>query len=118
MNASGGPDQPTTELCGRRGFPEPKATINIRNAITYRVQDADGQPILIITDGVTSVALEPGASGLTLGVVSASHRLAEAVRDFALSITLRWQKDESAGRHRRNRRQIPAHRPRANAARA
>jgi hypothetical protein len=117
MNASAGPDQQTTELCARSGFPEPTATINIRHAITYRVQDSDGQPILIITDGVTAVALEPGLSGLTLGVVSASHRLAEAVRDFAVSITSRWQKDESAGRHRRNRRRIPPHRPGANAAR-
>jgi hypothetical protein len=105
---------PTTELGGQRGFPEPAATISLRNATTYRELDDDGQPILIITDGVTSVALESGLSGLSFSVVAASHRLADAVQDFAQSITVRWQKRESAGRHRHNRRPVPARHPRAN----
>jgi hypothetical protein len=114
MNGTSGHDLPTTELSGQRGFPEPTAVISIRQATTYREQDEDGQPILIITDGVTTVALDSGLSGLSFGVVSASHRLADAVHDFAQSITVRWQIRESAGRHRRNRRQIPARRLRGN----
>lgn len=116
MNGISPYDLPTTELSGQRGFPEPVAVISLRNAATYREQDEEGQPILIITDGVTTVALDSGLSGLSFGVVSASHRLADAVHDFAQSITARWQKrgGTSAGRHRRNRRPIPVRRQRAN----
>jgi hypothetical protein len=114
MSGTSGYDMPTTELSGERGFPEPVAVISLRNATTYRQQDEDGEPILIITDGVTTIALDSGLSGLSFGVVSASHRLADAVHDFAQSITVRWQKKESAGRHRRNRRLIPVRRRRDN----
>jgi hypothetical protein len=107
MNGNTGPDAPTTELTSHRGFPEPAAVISLRRAMTYRDRDDDGQPILIITDGVTAVALDSGLSGLSYGVVAASQRLADAVADFAKSITAGWQiRERSAGRHRRNRRLI------------
>jgi hypothetical protein len=88
----------------------------MRDAVTYRDVDEDGQPILIITDGVTAVALDSGLAGLSLNVTVASHRLADAVRDFANSITARWQARERAGsgRHRRNRRQLAPRPPRGN----
>ncbi len=104
----------TDGRCSRGpAFPEPVAVISLRNAVTYRDMDDDGQPILIITDGVTRwlwTAVWPACS---VNVVVASHRLADAVRDFATSITARWQARDKggAGRHRRNRRQIgPDHR--------
>ena|SRR5882757_3235668 len=114
MNGTSGYDLPTTELSGERGFPEPVAVISLRNATTYREQDEDGEPILIITDGVTTIALDSGLSGLSFGLVTASHRLADAVHDFAQSITVRWQKREAAGRHRRNRRTVTARPQRGN----
>ena len=93
---------------GQRGFPDPATVISLRRATTYRDLDEDGQPILIITDGVTAVALDSGLSGLSYGVVTASQRLAEAVGDFASSILAGWQRRERSahGRHRRNRRQM------------
>jgi hypothetical protein len=113
------PDLPTSELGGHRGFPEPAAVISLRNATTFREVDEDGQPILIVTDGVTSVAFDSGLSGLSYGVVTAAGRLADAVADFARSITARWQELDgqigwtprpTSGRHRRNRRQLGARR--------
>lgn len=116
MNGTSGPDGPTGEIPENRLFPEPVAVISLRDAVTHRDVDEDGQPILIITDGVTTVALDSGLSGLSFGVVAASHRLADAVHDFAQSITARWRERGSAGAegHRRNRHQIPTRRQRTN----
>ena len=54
--------------------------------MTYRVVDEDNQPVLIITDGVSTVALECGLSGLSFNVVVAAQGLGDAVADFAASI--------------------------------
>jgi hypothetical protein len=116
MNGTSGPDGPTGDVPDNRLFPEPIGVISMRDAVTYRDVDEEGQPILIITDGVTAVALDGGLAGLSLNMVVASHRLAEAVRDFATSVTARWQARERAGtgRHRRNRRQFGPRPPRGN----
>ena len=89
----------------------------MRDAVTYRDVDEDGQPILIITDGVTAVALEGGLPGLSANMVAASYRLADAVRDFATSIGARWRlrNRPGSGQHRRNRRRLPPPMPRGNA---
>lgn len=104
MDSRTGPDQPTMELAGHRGYPEPAAVISLRKAVTYRDLDEDGQPILIITDGITAVALDSGLAGLSGDVVTASQRLADAMGDFARSITAGWQRrDGRVGRHRPRR---------------
>jgi hypothetical protein len=117
MNGISDPDEPMGDLPDNWLFPEPVAVISLRNAVTYRDVDEDGQPILIITDGVTAVALDSGLAGLSFGVVVASYRLADAVHDFAQSITARRQKRAGAraGRHRGNRHRMPARRQRSNA---
>ena len=116
MNGNTGPDGPTADVPDNNLFPETVAIISMRDAVTYRDVDEDGQPILIITDGVTAMALDSGLSGLSLNVVEASHRLADAVLDFATSITARWQVRQrpGSGRHRRNRRQLAPRPPRGN----
>lgn len=116
MNGISGPDGPTGDLPDNPLFPEPVVTISMRNAVTYRDVDEDGQPILIITDGVTAVALDCGLSGLSFGLVTASQRLAEAVTDFATSITALWRHRErtGSGRHRRNRRLLGPRQQRGN----
>jgi hypothetical protein len=99
-------DDATTDLSGLRPFPEPAAVISLRRGTTFHALDHDGQPVLIITDGVNSVALNSGNSGLSYGVVVAAHRLAESVTDFATSIGSAWEPrgDADHGRHRRDRR--------------
>ena len=109
MNGINGPDGPTGEVPDLRLFPDPVAVISLRDAVTFRDVDSDGQPILVITDGVTAVALDSGLAGLSFSVVVASQRLADAVHDFSTSITAGWQQQDrpASGRHRRNRRQYP-----------
>jgi hypothetical protein len=100
------PDDATADLSGLLPFPVPMAVISLRRGTTFRAVDRDGQPVLIITDGVNSVALESGTSGLSYGVVAATRRLAESVTDFATSIGSAWEPRAGAddGRHRRDRR--------------
>ncbi len=101
-----GNDGPTTDLSGRRAFPDPGVVVSLRKAMTYGVVDEDNQPILIITDGVSTVALECGLGGLSFNVVVAAQRLGDAVADFATSIRACFltREGRSLGRHRRNRR--------------
>jgi hypothetical protein len=89
--ASAVPDRPTTDLSGRSPFPEPIGVISLRNSTTFRTVDEDGHPVLIITDGATTVALDCGLSGLSINAVTASRRLSEAIGDFATSIAAAWQ---------------------------
>ena len=92
------PEISTVDLRGRLPFPEPAAVISLRATEVYRAVDDDNQPILILTDGVTTLALESGMSGLTPGVVSAAERLADAVKDFSQSVRATWarQQEEKA----------------------
>jgi hypothetical protein len=119
VKSAAGPDEPTGDVPDGPLFPEPIAVISLRNATTYRDWDCDGQPVLIITDGVTTVAFDSGLAGLSVNLVVASHRLADSMRDFATSITARWQLRDrgGAGRHRRNRRMLGPRGPRGNSPR-
>ncbi len=71
---------------GELPFPEPAAVLNLRDSMVFRAVDDDNQPILIITDGVTTLALECGLRGLSEDIVNAAERLAEAVHDYAQSV--------------------------------
>lgn len=79
-------DTSTADLRGRQPFPEPIAALSMRSTKVFRAVDEDGQPILIITDGVTTVAVESGLSGLSDEVVAAADDLASAARDYAISL--------------------------------
>jgi hypothetical protein len=84
-------DTSTLDLRGGLPFPEPVAALSMRSTTVYRAVDEDGQPILIVTDGVTTVALESGLSGLSEEVVAAAEGLASATRDYATSLRASWQ---------------------------
>jgi hypothetical protein len=71
---------------GELPFPEPAAVLNLRDSMVFRAVDDDNQPILVITDGVTTLALECGLRGLSEDIVNAAERLADAVHDYALSV--------------------------------
>ena len=71
---------------GELPFPEPAAVLNLRDSMVFRAVDDDNQPILIITDGVTTLALECGLRGLSEDIVNAAERLADAVHDSARSV--------------------------------
>jgi hypothetical protein len=84
-------DTSTLDLGGGLPFPEPVAALSMRSTKVYRAVDEDGQPILIVSDGVTTVALESGLSGLSEEVVAAAEGLASATHDYATSLRASWQ---------------------------
>ena len=96
------PDQPlkestTHDLRGEQPFPAPMAVLSLRAATVYRAVDDDDQPILIVSDGVTTIALECGLRGLDEGIISAARQLADAVADYWLSVGA-----AASGIHRRH----------------
>jgi hypothetical protein len=90
-------------------FPNPSAFLSLRQVTAYRGQDDDGEPILIITDGVSSIALESGLAGLSSELVVAARRLANTAEDFAavLAEQLPDAKEPRRGRRPPNRRYVP-----------
>jgi hypothetical protein len=86
MPASGQGDTTTVDLKGKLPFPDPLAVLSLRDCTPYRAVDDDRQPVLILTDGVTTLALECGLRGASDQIVTAANRLAEAMRDFADSV--------------------------------
>lgn len=83
MDQSGTNDFETESDTGCGLFPDPSARINLRDCATYRAVDDDDQPVLVITDGVTTVTLECGLQGPTPALVTAAGRLSGAVGAFA-----------------------------------
>jgi hypothetical protein len=104
------PEDATTDLAGLEAFPELTLMISLRHGRTFRALDDEGRPMLIITDGVSAVALDVGVSGLSYGTVVSARRLADALGDFASSLDGAWHAREEAtaaqGRHRRNGRRL------------
>jgi hypothetical protein len=94
-------------------FPVPSTSLSLRHAIAYGGVDDEGEPVLIITDGVSSVALESGLSGPSDEAVVAARRLAATAEDFASRIAdllpegLPEGKERRPGRRPPNRRKLP-----------
>lgn len=86
MSARPPSESTTVDLKGVLPFPEPIAVLSLRNCEVFRAVDDDNMPILVVTDGVTTVALECGIRGLSTAVVTAAERLADAVADYATSV--------------------------------
>ncbi len=86
MAANGHGDTTTSDLNGQQPFPDPIAVLSLRDCTAYRAVDDDDQPVMIVSDGVTTLALECGLRGASGQVAAAADRLAEAMRDFALSV--------------------------------
>lgn len=76
----------TVDLKGQLPFPEPSGVLSLRDCTAFRAVDDDQQPILILTDGVTTLALECGLRGMSADLAEAAERLAAAVHDYAISV--------------------------------
>jgi hypothetical protein len=83
MDGTARDDEPSVDLVESPTFPIPNVTLSLRHAIAYRGRDDDGEPILIISDGVSAVALESGLSGPSPEVVVAARGLAAIAEVFA-----------------------------------
>ena len=100
-----GPPEPDDDLT----FPTPRTSLSLRHVIAYRDVDDEGDPILIITDGVSSIALESGLAVPSSELVTAARRLAATAADFAavLAEQLPEAKERRPGRRPANRRYVP-----------
>src|SRR5215469_748871 len=83
MHGTASNDDASPEPGDELTFPAPSTSLSLRHLIAYRGLDDDGEPILIITDGVSSIALESGLAGPSSEVVVAARRLAATAEDFA-----------------------------------
>jgi hypothetical protein len=84
--ASGQGETTTVDLKGQLPFPDPVAALSLRDCVAFRAVDDENQPVLIISDGVTTLALECGLRGASDQIVAAANRIAEACQDFATSV--------------------------------
>ena len=89
--ASGHGETTTADLKGQLPFPDPVAVLSLRDCAVYHEVDDDNQPVLVLSDGVTTLALECGLRGASEEIVAAANRLAEAVQDFATSVESSFQ---------------------------
>jgi hypothetical protein len=98
MAANGHGETTTSDLQGQLPFPDPIAVLSLRDCTAYRAVDDDDQPVMILSDGVTTLSLECGLRGASGQVAVAADRLAEAMRDFALSVKYsaqQWRSDSN-----------------------
>jgi hypothetical protein len=98
MAASGHGETTTSDLNGQLPFPDPIAVLSLRDCTAFRAVDDDDQPVLILSDGVTTLSLECGLRGASGQVAAAADRLSDAMRDFALSVNYavrQWRSDSN-----------------------
>src|SRR5689334_21599595 len=79
-------DGPSGDLQPRLGIPAPVVSIRVDGVRAFRMIDDDDGPILIITDGDTTVEFSCGFSGQTVAAALGAERLAEAARAYALVV--------------------------------
>lgn len=77
---------PSGDLAPRLGTPAPVVSIRVDGIRAFRMVDDDDGPILIITDGDTTVEFSCGFSGRSNAAVLGAERLAEATRAYSLVI--------------------------------
>jgi hypothetical protein len=67
-------------------YPPPVVSVRLGEIRAFRVIDDEDEPILVISDGETSVEFACGLSGVSGSAALGAQRLAEAVRDYASTI--------------------------------
>ena len=70
----------------RRGVPTPVVSIRVDGIRALRTNDDDG-PVLLITDGDTTVEFLCGFSGRSAAAALGAERLVEAARAYSLMIS-------------------------------
>ena len=74
------------ELISGPEVPISVANLCIDGIRTFQVDDDDDGPVLVISDGVTTVEFACGLSGRPEPAASGARRLAEAAREFAAAL--------------------------------
>jgi hypothetical protein len=81
-------DGPTDDLADEAA-PPPAVTVRLRGVRTYRIIDDEDEPVLFVSDGVTTVEFACGISGLSGSAARGARRLANAIGEFASVLELR-----------------------------
>jgi hypothetical protein len=81
-------DGPTDDLADET-TPPPAVTVRLRGVRTYRIIDDEDEPVLFVSDGVTTVEFACGISGLSGSAARGARRLANAIGEFASVLELR-----------------------------
>jgi hypothetical protein len=81
-------DGPTDDLADETA-PPPAVTVRLRGVRTYRIIDDEDEPVLFVSDGVTTVEFACGISGLSGSAARGARRLSNAIGEFASVLELR-----------------------------
>ena len=79
-------DDDPEELRGTGVYPPPVVSVRLGEVRAFRVIDDEDEPILVVSDGETSVEFACGLSGMNGSAARGAQRLADAVRDYASAI--------------------------------
>ena len=83
MNGTNVANGGTGDVQPRLGLPAPAVSIRVDGIRTFRTIDDDDGPILVITDGDTTVEFLCGFSGRSVAAALGAERLAEATRAYS-----------------------------------
>jgi hypothetical protein len=86
MSGTSGLDREPDDVVGRAGYPAPVVNVRLAEIIAYQVVDDEDEPILVVSDGETSVEFSCGLSGLSGSAVRGARGLADAMKDYAIAL--------------------------------
>ena len=79
-------DEDPDELGETGDYPPPVVSVRLGEIKAFRVIDDEDEPILVVSDGETTVEFACGLSGVSGSAARGAQRLADAVRDYASEI--------------------------------
>lgn len=79
-------DEGPEEFGATGGYPLPVVSVRLGEIRAFSVIDDDNEPILVVSDGESSVEFACGLSGVSGSAALGAQRLADAVREYASTI--------------------------------
>ncbi len=74
------------DLADPAAYPVPVVSVRLGEIRAFSVIDDEDEPVLVVSDGETTVEFACGLAGLSGPAARGARRLADAVRDYALAI--------------------------------
>jgi hypothetical protein len=86
MNGTGLAEEDPQDAGDPGAYPPPMVSVRLGEIRAFRVTDDEDEPILVVSDGETSVEFACGLSGVSGSAALGAQRLADAARDYASAI--------------------------------
>jgi hypothetical protein len=86
MTGAGLVDEEPDDVGNAGACPPPVVSVRLGDIRAFRVIDDEDEPVLVVSDGETSVEFACGLSGVSGPAALGAQRLADAVRDYASAI--------------------------------